>query len=218
MAVHDAVAAVSYRTTEEADFRKLGYGKAIIGIGKVDLQKVAMYYRYKMLSKGKVIVVMGVSGSGKTTVGRALAEQLACPFYDGDDFHRPEQIAKMSAGIPLNDSDRAPWLANLHHLLHSHLANGQMIILACSALKKSYRQQLRGNHSEVSFVYLQGTFEQIQPRMVSRPGHYMPPTLLHSQFQTLEPPGREEALTVDINQPLPHLITTIRHQLDLTTP
>ena len=165
-----------------------------------------------------VIVMMGVSGSGKTTVGRALAEQLACPFYDGDDFHRPEQIAKMSAGTPLTDADRAPWLADLHHLLHTHLANGQMAVLACSALKKSYRQQLQGNNNKVRFVYLQGAFEQIQARLVSRPEHYMPLALLHSQFQTLEPPGRDEALTIDISHPIPHLIATIRHQLNLTTP
>ena len=165
-----------------------------------------------------VIVLMGVSGSGKTTVGRALAEQLACPFYDGDDFHRPEQILKMSAGIPLTDTDRAPWLAELHHLLHTHLANGQMAVLACSALKKSYRQQLRGHNNKVHFVYLQGTFQQIYERMVSRPEHYMPPALLHSQFQTLELPGRDEALTIDISHPVPHLIATIHHQLGLTTP
>ena len=115
-------------------------------------------------------VIMGVSGCGKSTIGQALADQLDCPFYDGDDFHPPENVAKMSSGIPLNDADRAPWLARLAELITAHWQRGETAVLACSALKKRYRDQLRVN-SQVQFVHLAGSFDLIWQRMLSRPGH-----------------------------------------------
>lgn len=139
---------------------------------------------------------MGVSGCGKSTIGRALADQLGCPFFDGDDFHPLENIEKMAHGVPLTDVDRAPWLARLQALLHEHLAGG--VVLACSALKHRYRDQLREGNDGLQFVYLHGDFDTIWARMQTRPDHYMKPEMLHSQFATLEPPGPDEAMRVDI--------------------
>ena len=109
----------------------------------------------------RFIIVMGVSGSGKTNVGQSLAEQLGWDFYDADDFHPPENIAKMASGIPLNDSDRAPWLALLHDLISSNLKAGRRGVLACSALKERYRQQLLNGNPDVQIVYLKGTYDLI---------------------------------------------------------
>jgi gluconokinase len=141
-------------------------------------------------------IIMGVSGSGKTTVGKQLASRLAWDFYDADDFHPPANIAKMAAGIPLNDTDRAPWLAALHDLILSCERDNRPGVLACSALKENYRQTLLVGNASVQIVYLKGSFELIQSRMTARTGHYMKPGLLQSQFDTLEEPA--EALTVDI--------------------
>jgi gluconokinase len=142
---------------------------------------------------------MGVSGSGKTTVGKALALALGCPFYDGDDFHPPKNVAKMAHGIPLNDDDRYPWLARLHDMISRHLKRGEAAVFACSALKKRYRDHLRGGNKEVLFVYLQGDFETIWERMQAREGHYMKAEMLQSQFETLEAPGPNEAITINIS-------------------
>jgi gluconokinase len=146
----------------------------------------------------KRIIVMGVSGCGKTTVGQALAGRLGCPFYDGDDFHPPENVAKMARGLPLDDGDRAPWLARLNGLLHEHLARGEGVVLACSALKRRYREQLRAGNERVQFVYLGGDFGLIWERMQARPRHYMKAAMLQSQFDALEPPDPDEAILIDI--------------------
>ena len=145
-----------------------------------------------------VYIVMGVSGCGKTTVGMALAKRLGCPFYDGDDFHPPENIAKMSSGIPLDDADRTPWLDHLHDLISQHIAAGTTAVLSCSALKQAYRSQLRGAHEAVQFVYLAGSFDLIWRRMTAREGHYMKAEMLKSQFDALELPDEAEALTLSI--------------------
>ncbi|MEA5078172.1 MAG: gluconokinase [Anaerolineaceae bacterium] len=144
------------------------------------------------------LIVMGVSGCGKSTVGKGLAEELGWPFYDGDDFHPAENVAKMSKGIPLNDEDRAGWLAALADLIRSSLAQGKPGVLACSALKQKYRDQLCVDAEQVKFIYLKGSYELIKARMLARPGHYMKPGMLDSQFATLEEP--QGALTVDIDQ------------------
>lgn len=156
-----------------------------------------------------VFVMMGVSGCGKTTVGQALAERLNCPFYDGDDFHPPQNVAKMSRGVPLNDEDRAPWLARLAALIKTHLEAGETAVLACSALKKRYRDQLRVS-DQVRFIYLAGSFDLIWQRMKSRPDHYMKANMLHSQFDALEPPGAdEEADIIAIDQDVDAIVAQI---------
>ncbi|HEX6142799.1 MAG TPA: gluconokinase [Geminicoccaceae bacterium] len=143
-----------------------------------------------------VVVIMGVSGSGKTTVGLRLAEMLGASFAEGDDFHPAANIEKMRAGIPLDDSDRAPWLEVLSRQIGAWLDAGERVVLACSALKQSYRTILRGGRSGVHFVHLRGDEGLIRGRLELRRGHYMPPTLLASQIQTLEEP--DDAIVVDI--------------------
>ncbi|NJL46780.1 MAG: gluconokinase [Leptolyngbyaceae cyanobacterium SM2_5_2] len=147
-----------------------------------------------------IIVLMGVSGVGKTTIGKLLAAALKIPFYDGDDFHSENNIAKMSRGEPLTDNDRALWLASLRNLIQQLLAKHESAIIACSALKASYRQQLQVDPDQVMFVYLKGSYELIQQRLNRRQGHFMNPQLLASQFTLLEEP--EDVLVVDVAQPL----------------
>jgi gluconokinase len=147
----------------------------------------------------RFLLVMGVSGSGKTSVGRALASRLGWDFYDADDFHPPENVAKMAGGIPLDDADRAPWLAALHDLIERCLAQDRPGVLACSALKDRYRRQLVKDSRGIRIVYLKGSYDLIRSRMAARPGHYMKPAMLHSQFEALEEPA--DALTVDIALP-----------------
>ncbi len=156
-----------------------------------------------------VYVIMGVSGSGKSTVGQALAAQLECPFYDGDDFHPPENVAKMAGGSPLTDADRAPWLARLHDLLADHLARGETAVVACSALKESYRDLLHGGHEGVKFVYLQGSFDLIWQRMAQREAHYMKADMLQSQFDTLEEPTAATAQIMAIDQDVADVVAAI---------
>lgn len=146
-----------------------------------------------------VVVVMGVSGSGKSTVGRLLAEALDADFHDGDDFHPPENRRKMASGSPLDDTDRWPWLDALGRQIDSHLRDGSRAVLACSALKASYRDRLRRHGPTVRFVHLRGTPELIARRLAGRQGHFMPPELLQSQFDALEEPT--DAVAVDIDQP-----------------
>ncbi len=157
------------------------------------------------------IIVMGVSGCGKTTIGRALAERLGCPFFDGDDFHPPENVEKMANGIPLTDDDRAPWLSRLQSLIHAHLADG--VILACSALKRRYRTQLREGNDGLQFVYLQGDFDTLWARMQTRQNHYMKPEMLHSQFAALEPPGSDEAIRVNITDEVAQIVEQVLNHL-----
>lgn len=142
-------------------------------------------------------IVMGVSGCGKSTVGKLLAQRLGQDFYDADDFHSPANIAKMASGIPLNDDDRATWLDSLHDLIANCLKENQPGVLACSALKESYRQTLLAGNPGIQIIYLKGSYDQIFPRLSSRASHFMHPELLLSQFNTLEEPV--EAITVDVS-------------------
>ena len=152
-------------------------------------------------------IIMGVSGSGKTTVGKALASELGWDFYDADDFHPPENISKMENGIPLTDTDRAPWLAALHHLIESCLARNRPGVLACSALKESYRNELLIGREDVQLVYLKGSYELIWSRMAARTDHYMKPEMLKSQFDALEEPTA--AMIVDISQSVHAIVQEI---------
>jgi gluconokinase len=144
-----------------------------------------------------VLVLMGVSGSGKSTVAALLAGRLGWDFEEGDDLHPPANIAKMAAGHPLDDDDRKPWLAKVAAWIREHTDVGRPGIITCSALEKRYRDVLRGDR--VIFVYLAGTHDQIAQRLAARHGHFMPPALLDSQFAILEPPGLDEnSITVNI--------------------
>jgi gluconokinase len=143
-----------------------------------------------------VIVVMGVSGSGKSSIGKLLSEKLSRPFYDGDDFHPKANVKKMSSGQPLNDEDRKEWLIALNKLAIEHRHKGAVI--ACSALKKNYRSLLRAGMGDcMMFVYLEGSFELIKSRLDKRKNHFMTAQLLQSQFDTLEAPSK--AITVSID-------------------
>lgn len=140
---------------------------------------------------------MGVSGSGKSTVGKKLAKVLDYPFFDGDDYHPKTNIEKMSNGIPLDDTDRQGWLQRLNELAVAHKNSGAVIV--CSALKEIYRQQLKENlKGYTTFLYLKGSLEEISERLSNREGHFMPKTLLSSQFDTLEEPT--EAITISIQK------------------
>jgi gluconokinase len=161
-----------------------------------------------------VVVVMGVSGSGKSSVGRALAEALGWPFFDGDDFHPPENVAKMAAGVPLTDTDRWPWLDILAAKIAAVQADCGHAVLACSALRAAYRDRIAAgarSPGEVRFVYLKGDRATIAARLASRQHRYMPATLLDSQFATLEEPA--DALAVDIRDKVPEQVARIRAAL-----
>jgi gluconokinase len=150
------------------------------------------------------IVVMGVSGSGKSTVGAALAQRLRVPFADADDFHPPANIAKMTAGHALNDDDRYPWLEAIGEWLAEHRDGG---VMSCSALKRKYRDQLRRHCPDVRFLHLSGTADVIARRQASRPGHFMPASLLASQFETLEPLDADEpGLSIDVDQDIDSIV------------
>lgn len=147
-----------------------------------------------------IVVVMGVCGAGKSTVGRALAARLGCAFAEGDAFHPKENVAKMAAGEPLTDADRAPWLDALADHLDGWQTAGQNGVLACSALKRAYREVLAAPAPALRFLYLKGAPELLRARLAARRDHYMPPTLLDSQLATLEEPGLDEnaiVLTID---------------------
>ena len=153
------------------------------------------------------LIVMGVSACGKTTVGKMLAGRLGWDFFDGDDYHSPANIAKMAAGVPLTDEDRAPWLARLHDLLAGSLRAGRHPILACSALKEAYRQVLRAGNPGVRVVFLKGSYELILARIQNRPGHYMKPDMLRSQFDALEEPP--DAWVADVEWPSEKIVDYI---------
>ena len=157
-----------------------------------------------------VILLMGVTGSGKTTVGQALAESLQWQFADADDFHPASNVAKMRAGIPLDDADRAPWLAALRTQIDKWLHAGTNAVLACSALKQAYRDELVVSPG-VRIVYLRGRSDLIEERLKERHGHYMDPNLLPSQFATLEEPM--DALVVDVDASVPDIVRQIRKGL-----
>lgn len=161
-----------------------------------------------------VLVLMGVSGCGKSTVAAVLAGRLGWDFGEGDDMHPAENVAKMHAGHPLTDDDRWPWLNRVAGWIREHTDAGRPAIVTCSALKRSYRDVLRGE--QVVFVYLAGTREQIAARLAMRHGHFMPTTLLDSQFADLEPPGADErALQIDIGPSPTVQADTIVERLDL---
>lgn len=156
-----------------------------------------------------LVVVMGVSGSGKSTIGAALAERLGVHFIDGDDLHPAANVAKMSAGIPLEDADRWPWLADIGRTLRDHSASG--LVIACSALKRTYRDVIRWEAPATVFVHAHGDGDLIHSRMTARIDHYMPASLLQSQLRTLEPLGHDEHGTVlDIRRPVAELVESAR--------
>ena len=157
--------------------------------------------------KTRFVIVMGVAGSGKTTVGTLLAQRLGWNFFDADGFHPAENVAKMASGIPLSDADRIPWLAALHELVSASLRTDRPAVLACSALKESYRRQLLEGNPEVLVVYLKGSYELIWSRMADRKDHFMKPQMLKSQFESLEEPAG--ALVVDISKPVEELVEEI---------
>jgi carbohydrate kinase (thermoresistant glucokinase family) len=143
-----------------------------------------------------IVLVMGVAGAGKTTIGAALARRLSSRFIDADDYHPPQSIAKMKAGIPLNDADRRPWLEGLNQELRTSDRISQDAVIACSALKQSYRERLAQDIRDFRIVYLHGSPELIRTRMATRTHRYMPATLLDSQFAELEPPS--DAISIDV--------------------
>jgi gluconokinase len=153
------------------------------------------------------LVVMGVSGSGKSTIGRRLAEALGYAFLEGDDVHSAANIAKMRAGVPLDDADRAAWLDGIAHWMQAQRTAGRDAVVACSALKRAYRERLRQAGPAVWFVYLEVDHQELARRMRGRE-HFMPPALLGSQLATLEEPGGEEpALRIDANGPVDATVT-----------
>lgn len=161
-----------------------------------------------------IIVLMGVSGSGKTTVGKALTSQLGWTFVDADDFHPPANIAKMHRGAPLTDADRWPWLEAIRQRLLLAADRGENVVLACSALKHAYQEYLKHEDpARIYYVYLSGSEELIRQRLARRKGHFMNPNLLHSQLETLESP--ESAIAVDISPPPDEIAAEIRRKLSL---
>jgi len=156
---------------------------------------------------------MGVSGSGKTTIGARLAEDLGWRFLDGDDFHSPENVRRMAAGIPLTDGDRQPWLQRLREEIERAIAAGENMTLACSALKRASRQRLLVDPQQVRFVYLRGSMELIRQRLRNRSGHFMKEDMLASQFAALEEPV--DAVIVDIDERPGRIIEQIRAALRL---
>jgi gluconokinase len=152
------------------------------------------------------VVVMGVSGSGKSTVGSALAQRLRVPFVDADSLHPAANVAKMTAGQPLDDDDRQPWLERVGQWLAEHGDGG---VASCSALKRTYRDRLRAHCPHVEFLYLRGSPETIGARLAARSDHFMPAALLRSQFDALEPLGADEpGVTVDIDQGVDAIVDT----------
>ena len=154
-----------------------------------------------------IVLVMGVSGSGKNAIGEPLAQRLGWKFIDGDDYHPPENVRKMGAGIPLQDEDRGPWLDRLNALLK----NEKQAVLACSALKEAYRRRVLAGIAEYAIVYLHGSFELIRDRVARRKHRYMPASLLRSQFDTLEPPT--DAIGVDVAQDVATSVKAIVERL-----
>jgi gluconokinase len=161
-----------------------------------------------------VVVIMGVSGAGKTTVGKRLAEHLRWNFIEGDALHPPENVVKMKRGQPLTDADRAPWLAAVAGAIDGWRRRGERGVITCSALKRSYRRQIIGDRRDVRLVYLEGSRELIARRLANRHGHFMPPSLLDSQFATLEPPRLDEnPISVATDQPMDEIIQRISRVL-----
>jgi gluconokinase len=160
-----------------------------------------------------VIVIMGVSGAGKSTVGAELARSLGWPFFDADDFHSPENIRRMQTANPLSDEDRLPWLEALRALVSRLSSGSESAVLACSALRDAFRQELAAAGDDVRFVYLAAPAELLDARLRKREGHFMPAGLLASQFAALEPPG--DALLLDASLPPAELAAMVRRAYGL---
>ena len=158
-----------------------------------------------------IVVIMGISGSGKTTVGTLLARRLGWTYYEGDEFHSTANIEKMSRGIGLCDADRLPWLASLKRVIDDCVVRGAHAVIACSALRERYRRMLSMDVPEIRFVYLKGCFETIRERMNCREGHYMKAEMLESQLASLEEP--DDAIVVDIEQSPPTITSLIESEL-----
>jgi gluconokinase/shikimate kinase len=168
---------------------------------------------------GVVLVVMGVSGSGKTTVASMLAHRLRWPFQEGDDLHPESNIEKMRAGHPLSDQDRTPWLELIADWVDKRLDAGQNGIITCSALKRAYRDVINRRHQGVVFIFLDGSRKTVALRLASRHGHFMPPLLLKSQFEDLERPAPDEpAIRFDVDAPPQRIVDAVIEKLGLRDP
>lgn len=160
-----------------------------------------------------LILLMGVAGSGKSTIGRQLASELGWPYHEADDFHSDANKAKMAQGIPLNDTDRTPWLAAIRAAMESAIARGQSAVFTCSALKETYRHILCDGLPQTRLIFLSGSRDLLLSRLQGRSGHYMKPAMLESQLAALEPPAG--AMFLDISEPPEKLVASIRRQLAL---
>lgn len=163
-----------------------------------------------------IAVIMGVSGSGKTTVAALVSAALRCQFQEGDNLHPAENVAKMQSGAPLTDGDRMPWLHKIAEKIDDWRAKGESGVLTCSALKRCYRDIIIGDRREVMLIYLKGSYDLIRERMAARHDHFMPLGLLDSQFATLEEPTPDEhAIIVDVGGPPPEIVAEIVHQFEV---
>jgi gluconokinase len=162
-----------------------------------------------------IVILMGVSGSGKTTIGQAFATTFSWVFQDADSFHSAEAKAKMRQGIPLTDAERQPWLETLQNAIAQWIDDETNVVLACSALKSQYREILRCDRPQVKLIYLQGSYDLIAQRLRDRQGHFMKVDLLKSQFATLEEPSLTEAVYVDISKDLTTIIQAIKQGIGI---
>jgi gluconokinase len=166
-----------------------------------------------------IVVVMGVAGSGKTTVAKGIAVSMNWLFAEGDAFHPEANVEKMHSGVPLTDEDRWPWLQAIADEIDRLSATGERAVIACSALKRAYRDILVHGRDDIQMVFLDGTQDLIADRLAARKGHFMPPDLLASQFRTLERPGaNERPITVSIDAPVERIVDDIVSQLNLVSP
>jgi gluconokinase len=166
-----------------------------------------------------IIIVAGIAGSGKTTVGKLLADRLGCEFEDGDLLHPAANLAKMHAGVPLTDADRWPWLHVIEAWIDQRISAGKSAVLACSALQRRYRDALLDGRPDAQMAFLQISREVAAARLAHRHGHFFPAQLLDSQFRALEPPGPDERmLVIDANQPADDMAAEIASRLDVRPP